>query len=516
MVLVFEGHFLDLERRELRRDGALITLEPQVFDLLVYLVLRRDRVVGKDELFEAIWSGRIVSDSALSTRINAVRRAIGDDGASQRLIRTFRRKGFRFVGQVKDTTDAQEVSGAEAASGAKLSLSASAFADRASVVILPFDGITGDPEERWFADGLVEDAVTALSRFRWLTVLAPISHLASQGKELRDIRIGCELGVRYLVQGAVRRSGRQLRISAHLTDAGTGSILWTDRFDGVIEDGFGLQDNVASIMAGSIEANLQSAEARRCNTRPNAGATPYDFHLQAHPIFSSDKESVLRSLGLIERAITLDPNYGAAWADAANCLQILDVNGWTGDRLSNREKAVNFARKALHASSDAEVVAISAFVLAYFGEDTDAAAALMENSLRVNPNFVKGWYMSGMMRLYSGQPEEAIERFETSIRLNPRDRTARRSTAGIGFAQLFDRQFDKAVPILRPVLQEFPRWATPYCVLASCYAHLGFSHESEGVARRLKATAAVPKTAQFRDAKHRELLTPGLKLSGAD
>jgi TolB-like protein len=516
MVLVFDGDTLDLERRELRRGAALIRLEPQVFDLLAYLVHHRARVVGKDELFAAIWRGRIVSDTALTTRINAVRRAIGDNGKEQRLIRTLRRKGFRFVGEVRDAAETQEAVESEARPVASPSVLTPALADRASVAVLPFTAIGGDLEERWFAEGLVEDVVTALGRFRWLSVVPPIAHLAARGREVDARRIGCELGVRYMVQGAVRRGGRQLRVTARLIEATTGAGLWTGRFDGLLADGFALQDEIASIMAGSIEPSVQSAEARRCSASSILNATPYDLHAQAHPIFSSGRESVLRSLGLLERAVALDPDYGSALADAANCRQLLDVNGWAEDRRLNRRRTVDLARMALRASSDPEPVAISAFVLAYFGEDAEAAVALVDDALRLNPSFAKGWYMSGMARLYAGQPEPAIECFETAIRLNPRDRVGRRSMAGIAFAHFFNRRFDKAVPMLRPVLQEFPLWATPYCVLASCHAHLGFLRESEAIGRRLKAidTSPVPNAVQFRDARHRELLMPGLRLAG--
>lgn len=516
MVLAFDGHALDLERRELRRGAALITLEPQVFDLLAYLVHHRVRVVGKDELFAAVWRGRIVSDTALTTRINAVRRAIGDNGKEQRLVRTLRRKGFRFVGEVRDAAAMPEAVAPEARFGTRPGVLTPVLADRASVAVLPFAAISGDPEERWFADGLVEDIVTAFDRFRWLSILPPLSHLASRLRELDARRIGCELGVRYVVRGAVRRGGRQVRMTAHLMETATGSLLWSDRFDGALADDFALQEKIAAVMAGSIEPSIQSAEAHRCSALSSPNATPYELHVQAHPIFSSGRESVLRSLGLLERAVALDPDYGAALADAANCLQILDVNAWAEDRRLNRRKSVDFARRALQASSDPQPVAIAAFVLAYFGEDAAAAAALLDNALRLNPGFAKGWYMSGMARLYAGQPEPAIECFEIALRLNPRDQVGRRSTAGIGFAYLFVGRFDEAVPMLRPIIHEFPRWATPYCVLASCHAHLGFLRESEVIARRLKAmdTAPVPNAVQFRDIKHRELLAPGLMLAG--
>jgi TolB-like protein len=516
VVLAFDGHFLDLERRELRRGAALIKLEPKVFDLLDYLLRHRGRVVGKDELIEAIWRGRVLSDSALTTRINAVRRAIGDTGIEQRLIRTLPRKGYRFVGEVGETVATQGTSQSQSQSNAKRIVPAPVFADRASIAVLPFTAISGDLNERCFADGLVEDVVTALSRFRWLAVLAPTSRLAPWARALDARRMDSDLGTRYVVQGAIRGDGGRLRVTAHLIEAVTRAVLWSDRFDGFLADALELQDKIASLMAGSIEPTLQSAEARRCSASSNSDVTPYALHVQAHPIFSNGKENVLRSLDLLERAIELDSKYGSALADAANCRQILDVNGWTADRRLNRRKAVGLARMALQFSSDPEPVAISAFVLAYFGEDIDAAAVLLDNALRLNPSFAKGWYMSGMTQLYAGRPEQAIGCFETSIRLNPRDRIGRRNIVGIGIAHFFSRRFDDAVPILRTVIQDFPRWATPYCALASCLAHLNFLRESEAIARRLKATDAslVPNAIQFRDAKHRELLAPGLKLAG--
>jgi DNA-binding winged helix-turn-helix (wHTH) protein/tetratricopeptide (TPR) repeat protein len=512
MALAFDGYVLDLERRELRRGVGLVKLEPQAFDLLAYLVHHRTRVIGKDELFEAVWHGRIVSDAALTTRINAVRRAIGDNGTAQRLIRTLRRKGIRFIGEVTEFVTAQEADKFEAVPRVKLSLSVSKLADRISVTILPFAAVSDDVEERRFADGIVEDLVTALACFRWLAVIPPLMGIACPDDQLAAARIEC----RYIVQGAVRCVERRVRVTARLMDATTGAVHWTDRVDGLLADGFRLQDKIASMMAGSIEASVQSAETHRSKASLSPNMSPYDLRLQAHPIFSSGRKRILRSLDLLERAIELDRNYASALADAANCRQILDVNGWAEDRRLNRRKAINLARLALRASSDPEPVAISAFVLAYFGDDTDAAVALLDDALRLNPNFAKGWYMSGMTRLYAGQPEQAIDCFQTSIQLNPRDRIGRRNVAGIGFAYLFIGRFDEAVPLLRPVIHEFPRWSTPYCVLASCHAHLGFLRESEAVARQLRASEAapVPNAAQFRDARHRGLLTPGLKLVG--
>jgi adenylate cyclase len=392
-----------------------------------------------------------------------------------------------------------------------MNVSLPASAEDGAIAVNGFTAITNDAEERWLAEGLVEDVVAALSRFRWLTVRAPNTSLTPTNQATR----GHDAGSRYIVQGALRRSGERVRISVHLVDMVTGSRLWTDRFDGKLTEGLELQDRVAAVVAGSIEPTVLMAEAHRFGASSDRDTTPYVLYARAQPIFSSGKNNVLQSLTLLERAIELDPNYGPALADAANCRQILDVNGWADDRQLNRSKAIDLARKALQVSGGAEPVAIAAFVLTYFGEDIDTAVGLLDNALALNPNFAKGWYMRGMAGLYAGQSEQAIECFETSLRLNPRDRVGRRNIAGIGIAHLFNQNFDAAVPMLRPVIHEFPRWATPYCALASCHAHLGFLEESEAVATRLRAADAspVPSAIQFRDNRHRELLKPGLKLA---
>jgi TolB-like protein len=515
MAFAFDEYVLDPDRRELCRGAAPVKLEPQAFDLLAYLVQHRDRVIGRDELTQAIWSGRIVTDAALTTRINAVRRAIGDDGRAQRLIRTLSRKGIRFVGEVKETVAASEIAVANRLSGTKLREREPDFAERAGITVLPFVAISGNAEEQYLADSLTGDIVVALSRFRWYSVLAQTSPLAFRGTAFDVKRAGWELGTRYVLRGTVHRRTDRLRIAVYLIETLTGAHLWAEDFDGLLADGFALQDRIATTAAASIEAPLRIAEAARSNGLQDRDATPCGLHLQAHPIFSDGKESVVRSLRLLERALALDPDYAPALADAAFCLQVLDINNGGRDRRANSRKALALARKALHVSNDPEPVATAAFALAYFGEDIEDALALIDHALALNPAFTRGWYMSGMALLYAGQPERAVERFETAIQLNPRDRLGRRNNAGIGIAHFFTGQLDSAVSRLRLMVQEFPRWATPYAALAACYTHQGFSRDAKAVARRLTATdpSLAPNVIQFRDPKHRGLLTPGVRLA---
>lgn len=512
LAYLFEKYVLDLDRRELRHEGALIKLEPLAFDLLVYLVTRHERVVSRDELIDAVWQSRIVSDAALTTRLNAVRHAIADSGKAQRLIRTLPRVGIRFIGEVQEQPPGDEAAvppfpAVERGAVSRIPI---------TIALLPFVAITRDAEECWVANSLVDGIATALANFRLFSVIVPQPHSdADTGlNELKQIRR--ELGAGYAVRGTVHRRGDRVRVSAHLVETLSGSLLWADRFDGLLADGFSLQEELATTITARIEPPLRMAEASRPIKPADRAITPQHLYLRAHPIFSDGQESVARSFDLLQRALALDPNFAPALADAAFCLQVLDINCGGADHLARRRQAIGFARKALRVSCDPEAVATAAFALSYFGEEIDEARALINHSLVTNPSFSRGWYMSGMAHLYAGEPEAAMEAFETAIRLNPHERLARRNLAGIGMSHLFTGNFDEAVPSLRAMVREFPRWATPYAALASCYAHLGSEHDAATVVRRLRTVDAslVPNTVQFRSPKHRELLSPGIKLSG--
>ena len=516
MAIAFGEHILDVERRELWRAGAPVALEPQVFDLLVYLVRHRDRVARKDDLWQAVWGGRIVSDAALTTRINAVRRALGDDGKAQHLIRTLPRHGYRFVAEATElpgtgTPAPTEMSGEPAARPPS-----AAAARNPTIAMLPLAAVDGS-DSQGVAAGISEQLVIALSRIRWLGIVCLDTGFSRPGSSLDVGRLSCELGARYLLQGAVHQNCRRLRITARLAEIVSGLCLWADCFDGGLDDGFPLQDEIAARIAGAIEPAVQTAEVRRSLASTNPDPTPFDLHLQAQPIFSDGRHAAFRSLALLDRALALDPDFSPALADAALCRQILDINSWTADRQTNRCEALDLARRALHATEGPQPLATAAHVLAYFGENIDAALALIDHAVALNPSLARGWFASGMIRLYAGQPDEASEHFERSLQLNPHDRIGRRNVAGLGIAHFFNRRFEEAIPRLRTALEEFPRWATPYGALASCYWQTGLLGDARATVARLKAAdpALAPSVSQFRNPKHRDLLTPGLGLAGA-
>ena len=306
-----------------------------------------------------------------------------------------------------------------------------------------------------------------------------------------------------------------MRITGQLIDADTGAHLWADRFDGSLEDVFELQDKVASSVAGVVEPALQAAETERAADRPTTDLTAYDLYLRAHAMVWSSARQTPEALRLLQQAIERDPGYGPALAWAAYCCFLLLLNGRTENPAADRLKGVDFARRALEvAGDDPGVLAHSAQVLSYFGEDIDAMMALVDRALALNPNFARGWHVSGVLRMMAGQPDIAIRHVETSLQLSPRAQVGTSLTI-IGQAHFLARRFDEAVPKLRLAIQENPNFPVSYRYLAACYAHMGRLTEAAEIIRRLRTITSVvtPDASSLRNAEHRELLFSGLRLA---
>jgi adenylate cyclase len=378
--------------------------------------------------------------------------------------------------------------------------------------------MSGDPEQEYFVDGMVEEIITALSRIRWLFVIARNSSFTYKGQAVDVKQVGRELGVRYVLEGSVRKAGQRVRITGQLIDAVTGTHLWADRFDGSLDDVFELQDKVASRVAGVIEPALQAAETARSAGRPTNDLTAYDLYLRGYAIMLSSSRQTPAALRLMEQAIARDPHFGPALAWAAFCCDRLLLDGRSDDPEADRLKGADFARRALDvASDDPGIVANAALALAYFGEDIGAMMALLDHALTLNPSFARGWHISGSLRLWAGQPDIAIEHCEAALRLSPRARIGW-SHALIGYAHFVSRRFDEALPKLLLAIQEDPGYVTPYRVLAACYAHMGRLDDAREVVTRLQAlTPAVMHDARYlRNPEHRELLLSGLRLAAGE
>jgi TolB-like protein/class 3 adenylate cyclase len=390
--------------------------------------------------------------------------------------------------------------------------------DKPSIAVLPFQNMSGDPEQEYFADGMVEEIITALSRIRWLFVIARNSSFLYKGQAIEVKQVGRELGVRYVLEGSVRKAGQRVRITGQLIDALTGTHLWADRFDGSLEDIFELQDKVATSVAGVIEPTLQAAETARSARRPTADLTAYDLYLRAYAMRMSSARQIPEALQLFEQAIARDPHYGPALAWAAHCCHRLLLDNRSENRKADALKGANFARRALEVAGDDPVaLANAAFALAYFEEDIGAMMAWVERALALNPNYARGWHISGVLRTWAGQPKIAIKHAETALRLSPRARVGD-SVMVIGQAYFFDRRFDEAVPKLRLALQENPSFPMGYRLLAACLAHMGRLDDAREVIARLRAVTSVviPDVSFLRSVEHRELFLSGLRLAAGE
>jgi TolB-like protein len=390
--------------------------------------------------------------------------------------------------------------------------------DKPSIAVLPFANMSGDPEQEYFADGMVEEIITALSRIRWLFVIARNSSFTYKGQAVDVKQVGRELGVRYVLEGSVRKAGTRVRITGQLIDALTGTHLWADRFDGSLEDVFDLQDQVALSVAGVIEPALQAAEMRRSAARPTTDLGAYDLYLRALAIFFPiTKARIFEALGLLEQAIAIDRHYGPALSWAAVCHLHLVRDGWAEEPETSHRNASDLARRALEeGENDPGILANAAAVLAQFGEDVGAMIGLVDRALAINPSYARGWYLSGLLRLFAGQLDLAIEHVETSLRLSPHERWGTGQPLSlIGNAYFLKRQFDEAASKLLLAIQDHPGFPPSYRALAACYAHMGRLDEAREIVAELRAITplVVPTDVQFRNPEHRELLLSGLRLA---
>ena len=390
-----------------------------------------------------------------------------------------------------------------------------ALPDKPSIAVLPFQNMSGDPEQEYFVDGMVEEIITALSRIRWLFVIARNSSFTYKGQAVDVKQIGRDLGVRYVLEGSVRKGGNRVRITAQLVETETGAHLWADRFDGSLEDIFDLQDQVAISVAGVIEPALRAAEIKRALNRSTTDLTTYDLCLRAvrwHSLMT--KEGIVEALALYERANAIDRHYGPALSGAASCHLRLVADGWAVDGETSRRKAIELARQALAAENDPAVVTTAAFVLAQLGEDINVMIGLVDRALQLNPSFARGWFDSGAMRLWAGDLDRAVEHMETALRLSPRERIGT-PLLYLGMAHFFTRRFEEAASKFLMDIQDRPGRPRPYQYLAACYAHMGRIDEARAIIARLRAITplVVPNELPLRNPEHRELLLSGLRLA---
>ena len=471
---LFAGYTLDTDRRELRRSTDAIAVEPQVFDLLVYLVENRDRVVSKDDLIASVWCGRIVSDSTLTSRINAARRAIGDTGQAQKLIRTIARKGFRFVGDVRTQANADKSSPAGASPDqAAETQSAPPLPDRPAIAVLPFVNMSGEPEQEYFSDGISEDIITALSKLRWFFVIARNSSYIYKGKAVHMKQIAEELGVGYVVEGSVRKGGDRVRITAQLNDVATGSHIWAERYDRDLADVFAVQDEITEAIVAAIEPQLYAAENFRARRKPPDSMDAWDLVMRAlsHYWRVTRQDNVVAQ-ALLEKATAIDPNYGQALGLLATSHMFSAHMGWEDlDRVA--PAAERAAQSAILADSDDPWAHYALGGVHLFARRFEDSLAEFEWALRLNPNFslAQGYY--GLVLAYCGRWQEADLATQRALRLSPRDPHSAIYCGIAAYAQFIGRDYDAAMRLAREGIRQRGDFVGAHRVLTAAAAMAG-------------------------------------------
>ena len=393
--------------------------------------------------------------------------------------------------------------------------------DKPSIAVLPFQNMSTDPEQEYFADGLVDDIIIALSRFTSLFVIARNSAFTYKGRSVEVKQIGRELGVRYVLEGSVRKAGARLRITGQLVDCSTGYHLWAERFDGALEQVFELQDQVASGVAGVIDPLLLDTEIKRVANRPTADMTAYSLYLRALPLIRAwAREPNQEAIAFLQQAIARDPNYGLAIASLALCHSQNFASGWGESAGVESERGTTLARRALDtAPGDSVTVLMAVGALLNLGSDANALKGLVDRALAHNPSHAYGWLWSGWVRAAAGESDLAIEHFEKSMRLDPRSTRRAFHLTGIGVCHFFQRRFDKAAAILDESFRELPSYPLTMWFLAACYAQTGRLNEAREFASLNGIRADGPWLtigSRFGNPLHSELLLSSLRLATSD
>jgi TolB-like protein len=461
MRFVFEDCVLDVDRRELWRVGRPVDVEPQVFDLLVHLIRHRDRVVSKDDLLATVWQGRIVSESALFNRINAARKAIGDSGERQGLIRTLPRKGLRFVGAVREQA-----------------LQALPLPDRPSIAVLPFNNLTGDPSQEYFADGISEDLVTGLARIRWLFVIARNSSFVYKSRTADLEQVARELGVRYVLEGSVRRVGSRLRISAQLVDASTGVNHWAERFDRELGEMFAVQDEITRSVAGAIEPRLLAAEGIRALARSREHLGAWDLVAQAQTHFwrltRADCEAAVRPL---RQAVECHPDYAPAHGRLGFCLVFATHMGWIAADRGMRPGREHAARAV--ALDDCDPWGhIALGYRAMMERRTGESVAAFTQAVDLNPSSAAAHSHLSRGFAFAGRDREAIEHGHEAMRLSPLDPERALFLGAIAVAHYTAARYDEAVRYTAEALRLRPGFQGAQRLHCASLAQVGRTEEA--------------------------------------
>ena len=353
---------------------------------------------------------------------------------------------------------------------------------------MPFLNLSGDPEQEYFADGVVEDIISALSRIGWLFVIARNSSFTYKGRAVDVKQVGRDLGVRYVLEGSVRKAANRVRITAQLIDATTGAHLWAERFESTLDDIFELQEQVAASVVGAIAPQLERAEIERAKRKPTESLDAYDYYLRGMTNFhQGTREAINEALPLFYRAIELDPSFASAYGMAAWCHFWRKINGWMSDRAQEGAEGARLARRAVElGKNDAVALTRGGHALAHFAGDLDSCIALLDRALVLNPNLAAAWFLGGFLRVWHGEPDDAIERFARAMRLSPLDPEMYRMQAGMAVAHLFAGRFDTASSWAEKAFRDLPSFLLAVSIIAASHALAGRTDEARRAMHHLR------------------------------
>jgi TolB-like protein len=478
---LFENFTFDTERRELHRDRDAVSITPQVFDLLDYLIRNRERVVSKDDLISAVWNGRIVSDAALTTRLNAARTAIGDDGDKQRLIKTLPRKGFRFVGSVQEAQGSATHS--DMLSGPYQLASTSPSAPRLSIVVMPFANLSDDPAQDYFVDGVTESLTTDLSRISGSFVIGRHTAFTYKGKAVDLKQVGRELNVRYVLEGSVQRAGGRLRVSVQLVDAETRAHLWADRFDKPASDLFDMQDEIVSRLANALNTQLFEAEARRAEPSLHPDAMDLYFQGRAWVNKGPTPEYMMQARRFFERALVLDPDNIEALVSIGAVDAASAASHMVDDRGARFAAAEAILIKALSITPQHARAHLWLGNVKIFTNLTAQGISECERALALDRNLAEAHTSIGIAKVLLGRSAETEAHVQDALRLSPRDNGVYRWLYVVGGAKLQLGADAEAVGWIRRSLEVNRNYPVAHFHLAAALALLGKLKEAQAAAK---------------------------------
>jgi len=476
-ILEFGPFRLDEDAEMLLRGSEPTVLGQRGVALLRLLLERAGAPVSKDALIEAAWPGLAVEDSNLTVQIAALRRVFEQVPEGGGWIETLPRRGYRYIGPA--------IMSGQASASTLGQASSLLLPDKPSVAVLPFSNLSGDPKQEYFADGMVEDIIAGLSRIKWLFVVARNSSFAYKGAPVDVRRAGRELGVRYLLQGSVRKDGDRIRISSQMIEAATGGHLWSERFDRPLDDIFALQDEIALNVVGAIEPSLRRAEVERVKRKRPDSLDAYDLVLQAQAdVYSGMPDRVTNALVLLERALALDPVYPLAHAFSAMCHHCLFLRA--GLREESRAASIRHAHAAiLNGQDDALALTFAGFSIGMDGHDHAAAFAALEAALAVSPSSALTYIMGGVIFGWAGEAERAIEWGERAMRLSPFDPWAWSACHALTLGHFHRGRYEEAAKAANKAVQLNPGHSISHMLLAASLAKLGQLPQARTAAARV-------------------------------